>query len=58
MVIDNDFISQLISCDIVVWNGVIAQYGSVKGHMSHGDMLRLATDEEIKKYKTKQQNGY
>lgn len=53
----NEIVTQLIICDIVVWNGVIAKWGAVKGHYTSGDLIRLATDDEVETFKEKQQNG-
>lgn len=38
--------------DIIVWNGVICQHGSVSHLINDGDDLRRANEEEVKSYKT------
>ena len=42
-----------ISTDIIIWNGVICQYGSVCHLMNEGDELQIANDEEVQTYKNK-----
>ncbi len=39
MITKND-LTEFIICDIVAWNGIIAQYGSVKGHLMPDDFVR------------------
>lgn len=56
MTATKESLAQLISCDIIVWEGVITRYGSVKSLIEEGDSVRLATVEEINNYKEKQ-NG-
>jgi hypothetical protein len=34
------------STDIVVWNKVIATFGSISNFVQEGDDLRIATDDE------------
>lgn len=41
-----------ISTDIIVWNGVIGQFGSFSPFINEGDSLRKANDEELKNYKS------
>jgi hypothetical protein len=38
--------------DIVVWNGIICKYGSIKHLADKDDSIRKATDEDKVKYKT------
>jgi hypothetical protein len=41
-----------ISTDVIVWNGVIGQFGSFSPFINEGDNLRKANDEELKNYKS------
>lgn len=43
-----------ISCDIVVWNGIITRFGSIKVNVAS---IRLANEEEKETFKNKQRNG-
>lgn len=52
-----EIVNQLIICDIVVWNGIIVKWGAAIGHYTPGDLIRLATDNEVEAFKEKQQNG-
>lgn len=56
MVKDN-FTYTFISCDIIVWNGIIARYGNIDKHMIPGDLIRLADDQEKETFKEMQRNG-
>lgn len=56
MVLTNKLTESFITCDIVVWNGVIAKWGSVRDHYAEGDMIRLAERPEVQQFKEKQ-NG-
>ncbi len=56
MIMENEFTKQLISCDIVAWNGVITEWGNVRGHYEDGDEIRMANEEEVLRYKEKK-NG-
>jgi hypothetical protein len=56
MIHDKELIDSLIICDLVVWNGVISEWGTIKHHYTEGDMIRIADDEEIQQYKDKK-NG-
>ena len=40
-----------ISTDIIVWNGIITQYGSVAHLITEGDNLKKASADEVKTYK-------
>lgn len=44
-----------ISCDIIVWNGIITRFGCI--HMTSNEDIRLATQEEKELFKDKQRNG-
>lgn len=57
MTADKDFINQLISTDIVVWNGVVSRWGSVKEFYREGDMVRKPDDQEMEHYKNMQKDG-
>ena len=43
--------------EIVVWNGVVATYGSIKHFILEGDLVTKATDEEKRKYLELQRKG-
>lgn len=51
---DSDLIQNLISSDIINWNGVVTRFGCVKAFILDGDMLRMATEEEIDHYRSSQ----
>ena len=36
--------------DIIVWNGIISQYGSVSPLICEGDNLRRANEKEVQLY--------
>lgn len=36
--------------NIVVWNGIITSFGVIKPFISNSDRIRLANEEEIKRY--------
>lgn len=57
MIMENEFVKQLISCDIVVWNGVTTQWGIIRGFYVNGDMIRLADEDEVILYKKMQSHG-
>lgn len=59
MLANKEFISKLISCDIVVWNGTVTEFGIIRYMISENDMLRMADEEEIRIYKAarRTQNG-
>jgi hypothetical protein len=40
-----------VSTDIIVWNGIICQYGSVAHLIGEGQELRIANEEEKTLYK-------
>jgi hypothetical protein len=40
-----------ISTDVIVWNGVISQYGSVQHFIGKGDEMHRASAEEVETYK-------
>ena len=40
-----------IPTDIVVWNGIITQYGSISHLANREDKIVLANEEEVKSYK-------
>ena len=42
-----------ISTDIIVWNGVICQYGSINHLIDADDELQMASEEEVQTYKNK-----
>lgn len=44
---------EFYSCNIIVWNGVITQYGNIKHLVAEGDLVRLADENEIKTYNEK-----
>lgn len=54
MTATNDLIQSLISSDIIFWNGVVTRYGCVKSFVKTGDLLRIATEEEIEHYRISQ----
>ena len=41
---------QVSNLDIVVWNGIITSFGVIKPFVSNSDRIRLANEEEIKRY--------
>ncbi len=43
--------------EIVVWNGVITIYGSIKHFILEGDLVIKATEEEKRKYLELQRKG-
>ncbi len=45
-----------ISTDIIVWNKIICQYGSVAPFIGENDELRIAKEDEEKLYKTQNLN--
>ncbi len=48
---DKEFIASLISTDIIVWNGVICRWGSIKEYYCSGDLVRMADDNETDLYR-------
>lgn len=42
-----------INSDVIVWNGVISQYGSVKHLIQKEDNMRKATEAEEDEYELK-----
>ena len=42
-----------ISSDIIVWNGVICNYGAVCHLIEESDEIKIANEEEVNKYKSK-----
>ena len=51
---DESLKNQLISCDIVVWNGVVTRYGSIKDLVDNNDDFRVATPDEVVSYRNSQ----
>ena len=51
---DESLKNQLISCDIVVWNGVVTRYGSIKDLVDDNDDFRVATPDEIVSFRNSQ----
>ncbi len=43
-------IVQISNIDVVVWNGVISNFGVIKPFVSLSDGIRLANEEELKRY--------
>jgi hypothetical protein len=41
---------QVGNIDIVVWNGIITSFGVIKPFISNSDRIRLANEEEVKRY--------
>ncbi len=39
------------SIDLVVWNGIICYFGSIKNFVDPEDVVRIVTEEEKQKYK-------
>ncbi len=39
-----------ISCDVIVWNGLVAEYGTVAPFVQEGDDMRRANDDELKNH--------
>jgi len=42
-----------ISTDIICWNGVISNFGSVENLIEKDDDMRLANEQELEDYKSK-----
>lgn len=42
-----------VSVDVIIWNGIICQYGSVCHLIKDGDELSKASELDISTYKTK-----
>lgn len=41
---------QVSNIDIVVWNGIVTNFGVIKIFVGHSDRIRLANEEELKRY--------
>lgn len=48
---DENNIYAFISEDIVVWNHIIAKFGAIKHFVEKNDSIRIANEEEERKYK-------
>lgn len=42
-----------ISEDVIVWNGVVSKFGSVENLIEKDDDMRLANEQELENYKSK-----
>lgn len=41
---------QVSNLDLVVWNGIITNFGVIKPFVTGIDRIRLANEEELKRY--------
>jgi hypothetical protein len=41
---------EVSNLDVVVWNGIITTFGTIKPFVSSSDRIRLANEEELKRY--------
>jgi len=41
---------KISNLDIIIWNGIIANFGVIKPFVSSSDRIRLANQEEIIRY--------
>lgn len=45
------FLAQFSGTDVVVWNGIITTLNVIKELIEDDDEIRLANDEEVKRYR-------